>query len=461
MAASTYCILWLLYLCKNRIAPRGTIYWLPTDGDVADFVNTKLDPLIRDNSNESDPASRELLDAIDMGNNRVQNQGLKFFYGIPTLWRGIKSKSAVKSISADAAVYDEFDEAEQDQVSQARKRLSASEVKFERELSTPTIPDYGINKQIQATDHCHYSFICESCGYWNILEEQFPHCFQQNREGKYIRVCHKCKRELPIHKGKWVQKNHRSNLRGYQISQLYSPFVSPDEIMHEYRTTQFLGHFNNHVLGRPYLSSTDRLTAEVVLSFCDPMREMRGNSLQSTAMGVDVGSDLHVTIVTNKPNDQLVWCGTVKDFEQLDTLILKFNVKNTVVDALPETRKAREFVKKYRNRAWICYYVDSQKGAYSWNEDEQQVNVNRTESMDASGESFFKNTVSLPRRNKDIEELASHFENTVKIAEEDKDTGAKRYVYRKLGADHYRHSYNYAKIALSNMKGDVASVFRR
>lgn len=460
MGLSTYCILWILYLCKTQKARRGTIYWLPTDSAVSDFVNTKLDPLIRDNSNDANLASNELKHAIYEYKKGANNQGLKFIYGTPTIWRGIKSKSGVKSISADAAVYDEFDEADQSQVAQARKRLSASEVKLERELSTPTIPDYGINKQIQETDHCHFAFKCEPCGHWNILEDEFPKCFEENREGKFVRVCTRCHRELPIHAGKWVQKNARSKLRGYQVSQLYSPYVSPDEIMLEYRTTDFPGHFSNHVLGKPYLSSTDRITKEMVLSLCDPMRTMSESSISPTAMGVDVGADLHIVILKGKPKEQTVWAGTIQSFEELHMIMLRYNVKSAVIDALPETRKVREFIKKHRNIAWMCFYVDSQKGSYKWDEEQQQVNVNRTESLDASGEPFFNKTMGLPQRSKILEDLAEHFENTVKVVDEDKDSGSRRYVYKKLGPDHFRHAHNYAKIALTKMRGEIISIFR-
>lgn len=461
MAVSTYCILWVLWLCKTKRARRGTIYWLPTDGDVSDFVNTKLDPLIRGNSDEGNPLSCELLNAIGAFGKQTNNQGLKFLYDIPTIWRGIKSKSAVKSISADAAVYDEFDEADQSQVAQARKRLSASEHKLERELSTPTIPDYGINKRIQNTDHCHFAFKCEHCGHWNILEENFPSCFQENKDGKYIRTCSRCRRELSVASGTWVKKNLGSKLRGYQVSQLYSPYVSPDEIMLEYRTTEFPGHFANHVLGKPFLSATDRISKDLVLSLCDPMRSMGDSSINPTAMGVDVGADLHVTIIKPKPRKQIVFAGTVKDFEELTILMLRYNVKQCVIDALPETRKVREFIKKHRHSAWMCFYVEAQKGSYAWNEEEQQVNVNRTESLDASGESFFKKTISLPQRIKILEDFGQHFENTVKVVEEDKKTGSRRYIYKKLGPDHFRHSHNYAEIALSKMRGEFISVFRR
>lgn len=450
MGVSTYCILWTLWLCRTGQVPRGLIYWLPKGSVVNDFSTTKVDEFLTENA-----------DALELPKGEKYNVGLKYIYGVPTYWRGLESKVGIKSISADAAVYDEFDEADPSQVKQARQRLSFSTVKLERELSTPTIPDFGIDKRFQETDQCHFAFKCEACSTWNILEEQWPHCFKQNKEGKYYRACKNCYKELQISKGRWIQKQ-QSDTRGYQISQLYSPFNSPEEIMKEYQTTEFMSHFYNHVLGLPYLAASDRVTSEMVLNACDTERPMQVSCVTPTAMGIDVGSLLHVTVLSNQSgNTKMLYCGEHKTFEEIDMLMKKFNVKELVIDALPETRKSRELVKRNQYKAWICFYSQHQKGSYAWNEEERIVSVNRTESLDSGTEAMLNNKISFPRRSQEIEEFANHCANTAKTVEEDLETGSKRYVYKKLGPDHYRHSLNYAMIALSRLRsGSVTSVFR-
>jgi Phage terminase large subunit (GpA) len=452
MGLSTASILWTLWLCRSQKANRGIIYWLPTDGDVSDFVKTKVDSLVSENPD----ISEHLSTGPKSGS---YNQGLKFFWNVPTYWRGLKSKVGVKAISADAAVYDEYDEADQSQVSQARKRLSASELKLERELSTPTIPDFGIDKQFQETDQCHYAFRCPHCSTWNILEEQFPECFQQKADGSYYPGCKRCKGKLDLSSGTWVQKESRNVVRGYQVSQLYSPFVSANEIMREFHTTEFVGHFYNHVLGVPYLSATDKLTREMVLSLCDPMRQMTGNYISQTAMGIDVGSVLHITVVDQK-NKKIVWIGELTHFEDVDKLMIKFNTVSCVIDALPETRKVKELINRNRTKVWSCFYNENLKGDYAWKEDERIVTVNRTESLDASTFAVIRKEYTLPQRNKMIETFADHCANIAKVVEEDKNTGARKYVYKKTGPDHYRHSFNYAMIAASRMRGSIISVMR-
>jgi hypothetical protein len=441
-------------MCKNRMTPRGIIYWMPTGESVSDFVNTKINPFIADNE--------EIAKSIGIkGGKSTDNQGLKFIYGTPFFVRGLKSKTKVKSISADAAIYDEFDEADPEQVVQARKRLSASSVKISMDISTPTINDYGIDKRFQETDKCHYAFKCGSCSRWNVLEEHFPNNFYHDANGDYYIGCHKCHTKLDLSQGTWFSLNERSKIRGYQISQLYSPFVSPNEIMHEYQTTSFMGHFYNHVLGLPYLSATDRVTSEMVLSLCDPMRVMPASHTKATAMGVDVGSKLHIVIIEPGVQTKVIWAGEITTFDQLDELILKFNVKQAVIDALPETRNSRFFVEKHKHKAFMCFYNDNQKGAYAFDEEIRQVLVNRTESMDVGQDMILKQKISLPQRNPMMEMLALHCANVAKVPEENKETGSIRLKYLKLGPDHLRHALNYALIAASRMsKGMAFGVFR-
>jgi hypothetical protein len=45
------------------------------------------------------------------------------------------------------------------------------------------------------------------------------------------------------------------------------------------------------------------------------------------------------------------------------------------------------------------------------------------------------------------QEFAGHLANVAKKLEEDEQNGSKRYVYVKLGPDHFRHALNYEAMA--------------
>jgi hypothetical protein len=118
-----------------------------------------------------------------------------------------------------------------------------------------------------------------------------------------------------------------------------------------------------------------------------------------------------------------------------------------VVDALPETRNARAFAERHKGKVLLNYYFEHQKGSYRWNEKDLTVACNRTESLDASHNEVMNGKVILPKECGIVRVFAEHLHNVAKKLEEDEETGSKRYVYVRLGPDHFRHAHNYEAIA--------------
>ena len=96
---------------------------------------------------------------------------------------------------------------------------------------------------------------------------------------------------------------------------------------------------------------------------------------------------------------------------------------------------------------FLNYYNQHQKGSYAWNEKELIVSCNRTESLDASHKEVLEQSIILPKECEIIQEFARHIHNVAKKLEEDEETGSKRYVYVKLGLDHFRHGFSYEAMA--------------
>ncbi len=93
------------------------------------------------------------------------------------------------------------------------------------------------------------------------------------------------------------------------------------------------------------------------------------------------------------------------------------------------------------------YYNEHQKGNYFWNERDLTVSCNRTESLDASHKEITSQAIILPKECEIAKTFAAHLHNVAKKLQEDDETGSKRYVYVKLGADHFRHAFNYEAMA--------------
>ncbi|MFX0197224.1 MAG: phage terminase large subunit family protein [Candidatus Hodarchaeota archaeon] len=416
---------------------KGILYLFPSRSDVIDFSKGRITPLIEDNP-----------DTIGSWVKDTDAANIKQIWGCFLYFRGMRSRTGLKSVPIDYIIMDEADEAPQSSVDMAMERLSHSEFKEVLRLSNPTLPDYGIDKAFQGTDQRYWLLKCAKCGHFICLEDTFPDCLLEV-DGRVIRACEKCHAELDLAIGEWVPKKPSiTDKRGYHFSQLFSHFVDPGEILHQFRTTNNLTDFYNLKIGIAHVEATNRLSTQEVLALCGSDGIVSQDS-GPCFMGVDQGKTLHVVIGKKhlKKAGEIIHLGVYRDWEELDPLMRNFNVIRCVVDALPETRNARAFAERYGGRVFLNYYSEYQKGKYAWNERDLTVTCNRTESLDASHNEIMNGQIILPRECGVVREFADHCHNIAKKLEEDEETGSKRYVYVRLGADHFRHAYNYEAVA--------------
>lgn len=448
-----------IYLYK-----KGVLYLFPTATDVSDFSRSRYSRLLSENEGLQ-------ANVHDTDSTNLKRIGQGYFY-----FRGMKSRTGLKSIPVDCVVFDEFDEMipktqkeqhEITSVEMALERMSHSEYKHAIYLSTPTLPDFGIHALFQnTTQHC-WLIPCRHCGTYTCLEQEVIknsgnelRVLRRFKNGSVIRACKKCGKEIYPLDGDWISSRENPSLiYGSHISQLNSNLVSPQEILEAYEThvlrTRRPIHgkpneqeFWNSKLGWPFVSAQDRLTKEQIYACCGT----HGNvtyDMGPCAMGIDQNNGIHVVILTfrmDKPT--VLYLGIHKDWHELDYYMNAFKVQCCVVDALPEKRNARAFAERFPKRVWLNYYDDSKKGSYIWDEKKYQVNVDRTESLDESHLWISRKEIVLPKEGMDVtEKFVYHCHNIAKRRIEEKN-GDVRYVYVKLGGpDHFRHAFNYAVIA--------------
>jgi len=427
---------------------RGALYLFPSKTDAIDFSKSRISNLIDENP-----------DTIGKWLKSTDSAGLKKVWNSYLYIRGMQSSVGLKTIPVDLVVFDELDEAKQSSVDMAMERMGHSEHRLVLMLSNPTLPDYGIDKAFQFTDQNYWLLKCPACNHYTNMVDTFPDCLKEVGNG-VIRACERCGAELNPSVGEWVPKHPTvKEKRGYQYSQLFSYYVRPCDILHQFRTTDNLQDFFNLKIGVAYVEAENRLTLEEVYALCSDVPNADSDPGPSF-MGVDQGKDLHVVIGRPDPtvSCRVVHVGVYKDWEDLNLLMNRFHVARCVVDALPETRNARAFAKEFRGRVFLSFYNKHQKGMYAWNEKNLIVQSNRTESMDASHGKIRKGMIVLPRRCNVIEEFSIHLHNVAKkLVEEDEEgnvrkkkkpgTGSKYYEYVKLGPDHFRHALNYMVMA--------------
>jgi hypothetical protein len=429
---------------------RGILYLFPSRTDVTDLSKTRLTPLIEENP---DTIGRWLSDTDSANVKKIWNS---FLY-----LRGMKSRIGIKSIPIDFEVFDELDEAPQNAVDMALERMAHSEHGDLLFLSNPTLPDYGIDKLFQETDQRFWLLKCRKCNEYTDMVSTFPDCLREVK-GRVIRACIKCGAELDPNYGEWVAKRPSiTSKRGRQFSQLYSSSRtnSPEAILHKFRTTDNLTDFYNLKIGIAYVDSANRLSMQEVFSCCGDTG-MSSSSDTGCFMGVDQGSNLHVVIGRHAKNraGEIIFITVLKGnnesdkadesgWFELDELMNRFRVMRCVVDALPNTKFARNFSDRFRGRVFLNYYNDHQRGSYRWNEKDMVSQCNRTESLDSSHREITTNNIILPRKSDMLITFAEHMHNVAKRLEVDDESGSQRYVYHRLGPDHFRHAFNYESMA--------------
>lgn len=429
----------------------GALYLFPTRDDVKDFSKARFDPLI-----EVNPCISGYVQSTDAQNIKQVGRGFLYLRGARSTKNvagAKKSSSQLKSIPVDRVVFDERDEMDDDMVNLARERVSHSYIKEIISLGTPTIPDYGIDALYKSSDQRVWFIRCTHCQKETCLELEFPNGLTRRPDGSVFRSCIHCGKEIFPHFGTWrpLYPDRSKQLVGWWISQLNSVYIEPRRILELYEDPPKgdLSEVMNSKLGRAYIPAENRLSINEVYSCCS-MDAMASKHDGPAAMGVDVGRELHVVIAVRKTRNTLkiIWCGRVESFNDLHDLAHRFGVKSAVIDLKPEIRKVREFQKAEPFSVFACDYVETRVGLTQWDERDRVIKCNRTEICDASHQLFTEpGRVELPRRNTELDQFAREAIQIAKVLEEDEDTGAKVYRYKKLGADHYRHAMNYCMLA--------------
>jgi len=430
--------------------PQGVLYLFPTQNEVSDFSRARFGPLMELNQMWFEGVS---TDAVSI--KRIRSSML-YFRGARSTTRieGIKrSSSQLKSIPVDRIVFDEMDEMDQPMIDLALERLGHSTVKEEIYVSTPTIPDYGIDVLYEQSDQRVWMIPCPKCRTETCLELDFPNCLQETSTGKFLRVCRHCHEEIQPSNGRWVPRYSDRSVVGWWISQLNSPFVDPATILQAYQNPPRgnLAEVYNSKLGMAYIAAENRLAMEEVLKCCriDPM------AIQSKGpccMGVDVGQrDFHV-LVGLKPADpqvlQILYLARVESFNDIHDIARRFNVSMGVFDMEPETRAVKDFMAQETYPIYLCDYVEQTYPGDKWDEEHRIVKIRRTEACDSTHRLVTSpGSLILPRRSSEVEEFARHCSNLAKVLQEDPETGSQEFRYRKLGPDHYRHALNYLFLA--------------
>ena len=462
-----------LWAADTGYAGRGNVlYLMPTKGQMDDFVQSRFNQAIQEstyltNRLRPDPPGRRGAD-----NNQIKRIGNSFIY-----FRGTESVRAISSVDADLVILDEFDQMAAGTQERVLARIASSTNGKIVIASTPKIPGAGINALYLKSDRNVYHIPCPSCG----LEQPLEWDGNVNQEEAKI-ICTRCGLTMiGSAEGRWVPVSDRPYpLRGYHLNQLYSSKLDLRRLIDLSKRPGISAteEFHNSYLGEPFAAEGGGIQLAVIDNITDEY-SLEDYDGQPCVMGVDVGTRLHVVIredisenypsitgmIGNRRSERhskLWYAGDVSEIGEIEQLMVSFNVKSVVIDALPETRLSRDFANRHGD-VHMAYYTGN-NSSYEWiretSDKPRHVKIDRLVGMDDMYTGIRNGTVRLPA---DARELGGHINSDgygeyaaqmmvpQRILEKD---GHGNPVARWIDNgrdDHYAHAELYCMLAQQNL----------
>lgn len=444
------------------IMKQDILYVFPTEDDANDFSAARFD------------VAMELSPKLDGMFTDRRNVGLKRAGAVNFYCRTAGSRSKMKGIPAVGLILDEYDEMDPEKVALARKRVTGHLHPWEFNISTPTIPEFGIWAEFEKSEQHYWYVNCVFCGELERLEWETSIEWKGKIPKTARFKCPSCgkpwtreERLASIRQGEWIVTAEGENEKhGYHINQLYSPTQTPYKLVREYLETLDdpvrRQEFWNSNLGLPFVSEGSRLSRQQILACIDINLRTALQSPEST-MGVDIaGADRPNWVEISEwraDYKRVIWAGRAT-WDDLNVKMKQYNVRCCVMDAQPETSKASDFMRRFRGRVYLAWYVEGMQQAFQANEDTGNVNVNRTFMLDRVLDRFRTMRARLPVNLDEMHDVyVAHLCSPTKTYKEDR-YGRPVARYVKSGADHFAHCAVYNEIA-NNLMPTPVSIFDR
>ena len=447
---STWAILKELH--DARYLAINQIHTLPTVQDVQKFVPGKVNQIIKMN-----PCIREGMEKGEIDAVTQKQIGKSFLY-----YRGTFMEREAIMLTSDRNIYDEVDKSSQEVIRDFSSRLGFSKMGEQYHISTPTVPDFGIDRLWANSDQKHWRFQCPKCKTWQHME------WEKNVDlERKIYVCKKCHRELKpetIKSGKWVAKYPDRELSGYWISQMIATWRTCADLIKELESAEDEEYFYNFILGQAYLNPESKIPSSLILRNLTAEKSDERNS----AMGVDVhAKDLHIIIGNEKG---IFGIAVIEDqpgkskWKRLGELIEVYETRYCVIDAEWNTNEAYDFAREFPYKVYLNWYKDDPKKIKIVRfadetkftdkpkefEEEIKVLTDRNRIIDLLIDDLRKGKHKFHFRAGDsrIAELVGHIQTMYVRTVTDKIGQEKREWVSTTKKDHFLHALVYYKIAL-------------
>lgn len=447
---STYAVFRALHFALNNNIT--VIFTEPTRDDAQKFSASRVQPILNNNP--------WLLAQVSGGTELLriaQEPG-----GVPLAhihFRGTFGEKEAFTIDADELVIDEKDESNPEVVSTFDTRLIASAWKRKLEISTPSIPGYGIDAAYRQSDQRVWLWQCEGCNaevnpqeeYWRIVDRE-----------RLLFRCPHCGKKLNRGNGRWVARYPDRTARGYAITQPACLYIPVEDIVRA-EALQKPRKFKNFWLGLASDEGVSAVTRDLILQKC--FLSGHGRSTAHTGggrvMGVDQGNWLFYEVREVGPDGRsyIVELGHTRNWSDLYAQMSRHEIEVCVVDALPELRLARKMAGDFKGRVWFSHYANIQEPVRWKGKERYNILLNRTQCLDAAADDIAAGLVQLyvPIDDEVDQECLGervggwiqHWCNQHRVEPEEADG---QVVWKETGPDHRSHACVYAKVAESRLR---------
>lgn len=461
----------------NLREPFNIIHALPTATFAQKVMKTRIDPLVRG----SDYLMSRLNKNLD--NASVKQIGHSFLY-VNGTYGG--SATAAISIPADCISVDELNFCDQDVVSNLQSRLTASAYRSWIYVSTPTVPNFGIDAKFNSSKRYFNYCKCNHCNHWFI-----PNWLEQARIPNWDKPllsisatdlgqvawqetqihcpnCDQIPNLLPEHR-EWVCENPLDNYEadGFMISPMDAPqIISPADLVSWSTRFRNKDDFINFHLGESAESSDTGINDTDL----DNMEHLGKDLVRGfKVFGLDMGTACHLTVASTDGQGKMTIIALHKihytELEQeLKRHIAHYRPTTIVADSQPYVETIHRLQQTIPNLYGSVYITSRNLEAFKLidrTEDKQrslldvrQVNVNRNLALNnlmieiRSGNIGIKPMAEVIEFREHLKDMKRQSQNYGGFNGESESGEAESYVWVKTtGNDHYHHSLLYAYIA--------------
>ena len=444
------------------------MYTFPRDKQLETFATTRINPMFQET-----PRMRALLTGVNQVMTKKINQS-------HMVMRSAWESGLGEGVNVDVLVLDEKDRMKPGVEVAFRESMSSSEFGWLREVSTPTLPNRGVNASYLKSDQRQWFVRCARCGMkqpvtqQNIVQQvHLPFNCKELPPDSFAYVCAKqrCGGKLDRVHGEWVARHPNVSLvRGYLMPQMIAEWISATMVMQKRIDYKFVQLWMNYVLGEVSMGETVLLNerdfdmAEVSSM---PLIGRRTNDWPLISVGIDWGHKNWVIVLGHNTNGR-TYIINAKMFEDergeplnsvraIDAWIEQFNPDIIIADDGFGKDRNAYLLKRYgEQRFFACRYNPAEKGGATftprWAPAANQVLCDRTMALKNLCRLIKDREIGFPGREYEIiQEVEAHLKALAPMMEED-DDGKIIEVVNATGDDHLAHGLFYAQLGLDYLR---------